>query len=397
MGGAPESHCCISKQLRRPLTRARGGRKPDSGSDRTVVYDSAMLFLVSIAVRALARLLVGSGKDDGSKELEILVLRHQLRVLRRKNPHLKLRPLDRVLLAAMSRVIPRERWSSFMVTPASLLRWHRELVRRKWTYRKRGRPGRPPIDPEVRDLVLRLARENPRWGCVRIQGELRKLGIRVGATTIRTLLRRFGLGPAPRRTGPTWSQFLRSQAEGIIATDFFTVETVWLRTLYVLMFIELGSRRVHITASTAHPHSGWVTQEARNLLMDRDNGSPAIRFLIHDRDAKFSGPFDEVFCSEGAEVILTPIRAPNANAYAERFISTVRAECLDWSLIRGRRHLDLTLRAYAEHYNRQRPHRALALAAPQAESKDPIPVRPRDVRRRDVLGGLIHEYDGMAA
>ncbi len=193
-----------------------------------------------------------------------------------------------------------------MVTPQTLVRWHRELVRRKWTYGRAGKPGRPPIDREVRDLILRLARETPRWGAVRIQGELRKLGIRVGATTIRTLLRRVGLGPAPRRSGPTCSAFLRVQAKGIVACDFFTVETLWLRTLYVLVFIELGSRRVFVTASTSHPDSAWVTQQARNLSMDRDCRSPALRFLIHDRDSKFSGPFDEVFRSEGTRVVLTP-------------------------------------------------------------------------------------------
>ena len=356
-----------------------------------------MLFLLSLAVRALARLVIGSRGDDRSKDLEILILRHPLRVLRRKKPHLRLRPLDRTLLAAASRVLPRDRWASFMVTPATLFRWHRELVRRKWTYRATRGPGRPPLDPEVRELILRLARENPRWGCVRIQGELRKLGIQVGATTIRMLLRRTGLGPAPRRIGPTWSQFLRAQADGVIAADFFTVETVWLRTLYVLAFIELGTRRIHLTSSTDHPDSAWVTQHARNLVMDLGDRTTPIRFVLHDRDAKFTGSFDEVFRSEGAEVILTPIRAPNANAHIERLISTLRRECLDWTLVRGRRHLDRTLRAYADHYNRNRPHRALGLAIPEPVAEDPVPTRPRDVRRREILGGLINEYHGVAA
>jgi transposase InsO family protein len=270
-------------------------------------------------------------------------------------------------------------------------------VRKKWTYGRSGLPGRPPIDPEVRELVLKIAKENPRWGCVRIQGELAKLGIRVSATTIRTLLRTARLGPAPRRTGPTWTQFLRAQAQGIIACDFFTVETAWLRTLYVLVFIELGSRRIRLSASTVHPDAAWVTQQARNLAMELDDRPTAIRFLIHDRDTKFVGPFNEVFRSEEARVILTPIRAPNANAYAERVIETVRAECLDWTLILGRRHLDRTLRTYAEHYNRGRPHRALALATPLAKDEAPIAVSPRDVRRQDLLGGLIHEYGGLAA
>lgn len=176
-------------------------------------------------------------------------------------------------------------------------------MRKKWTYGKAGPPGRPPIDPEVRELTLRIARENPRWGCVRIQGELAKLGIRVSATTIRTLLRTARLGPAPRPTGPTWTEFLRAQAQGIIACDFFTVETAPLRTLYVLLFIELGSRRIHLSTSTVHPDAAWVTGQARNLTPDLDDRSPAIRFLIHDRDTKFVGPFDEVFRSEGAKVV----------------------------------------------------------------------------------------------
>jgi putative transposase len=237
-----------------------------------------MLFLLGLLVRAFSRLLVSSHSDDGSKDLEILVLRHQLRVLRRKTGPLKLRAIDRVLLALASRSIPRERWSCFLVTPATLLRWHRELVRKKWTYGKKGLPGRPPIDPEVRDLILRIAKENPRWGCVRIGGELRKLGIAVSATTIRTLLRTSRLGPAPRRTGPSWTQFLRAQAQGVVACDFFTLETAWLRTLYVLLFIELGSRRIHLSASTAHPDGAWVTQQARNLAMNLDDRPPPYGF-----------------------------------------------------------------------------------------------------------------------
>ena len=359
-----------------------------------------MFSLLYLAIRVLGRIIVTGGhggRDDGAKALEILVLRHQLRVLRRTSGPPRYRAIDRVLLAAASRSIPRDRWVAFLVTPATLLRWHRELVRKKWTYRRTGRPGRPPIDAEVRQLILRLARENPRWGCVRIQGELRKLGIRVGTTTIRSLLRAARTGPAPRRAGPTWTEFLRAQGGGIVACDFFTVETAWVRTLYALVFIELGSRRIFVSPSTAHPDSAWVTQQARNLAMELDDRSTAIRFLIRDRDTKFTRAFDEVVRSAGARVILTPVRAPNANAYAERVIETIRAECLDWSLILGRRHLDRTLRTYAEHYNRERPHRALALAPPVAEAADPAPVSPRDVRRRDLLGGLIHEYHGRAA
>ena len=367
---------------------------------RTARYDRPMWSLLYLVAHTFIRLLVSGGQqsqDDGGKDLEILVLRHQLRVLQRTSGRPRLRTIDRVLVAAASRVIPRDRWVAFLVTPATLLRWHRELVTRKWTYRRTGRPGRPPLDAAIRTLILRLARENPRWGCVRIEGELRKLGIRVGATTIRNLLRTTRLGPAPRRTGPSWTEFLRAQAGGIIACDFFTVETAWLRTLYVLAFIELGSRRIHLSPATAHPDSAWVTQQARNLALDLDARASSVRFFIRDRDTKFSRSFDQVIRSEGARVIVTPVQAPNANAHAERVIETIRAECLDWTLILGRRHLDRTLRTYVEHYNQQRPHRALALASPLAEASITVPVNPRDVRRRDLLGGLVHEYYGLAA
>jgi hypothetical protein len=358
-----------------------------------------MWSLLYLLLRTLVARIIGTSRrdqDDGAKDLETLVLRHQLRVLRRTAGRPQLRAIDRVLLAAASRVLPRDRWVAFLVTLATLLRWHRELVRRKWTYRRTGRPGRPPIGPEVRALILRLARENPRWGCVRILGELRKLGIPVGGTTIRTLLRTARLGPAPRRSGPTWSEFLRAQ-EGIIACDFFTAETAWLRTLYVLVFIELGSRRIHVSPSTAHPDSAWVTQQARNLALRLDGRASPVRFLIRDRDTKFSRSFDTVLRSEGCGSSAPRSGAPNANAHAERVIETIRAECLDWSLFWGRRHLDRTLRIYAEHYNRGRPHRALGLAPPLAAVGEPFLVDPRVVRRRDLLGGLLHEYHGLAA
>src|SRR5438067_2173785 len=222
------------------------------------------------------------------------------------------------------------------------------LGRGGWCYRSR-RLRRRPLDPAVRELVLRLGRENPRWGCVRIQGELRKLGIWVGATTIRSILRRSGVGPVPRRTGPSWAEFLRAQANGILACDFFTVETAWLRTLYVLFWIEHGSRRVHLAGVTANPDCPWVSQQARNLAIDErleDMG-----FLIHDRDTKFCGSFDAIVRSEGVQVIETPLRAPRANAVAERWVRTVRNECLDHLLVLGRRHLEQILRAYLAHYN----------------------------------------------
>jgi transposase InsO family protein len=278
------------------------------------------------------------------------------------------------------------------VTPQTLLRWHRELVRRKWAQPRRA-AGRPPTDGRVRALVLRFARENPRWGYARIAGELLKLGLRVSPSTVRRILLAAGSGPAPRRLGPSWRQFLRQQAASMLACDFFTIETLSLRRFYVLFFIELGSRRVHLGGRTTNPTGAWVTQQARNLsftgLFDR------MRFIIHDRDSKFAAAFDEVFRSEGIQVIHTPIRAPQANAHAERFVRTIRAECLDWLLILGRRHLEVLLRAYAAHYNRERPRRALALHPPQqAPAARPSIGR---IERRDVLGGLIHEYHRAAA
>jgi putative transposase len=233
---------------------------------------------------------------------------------------------------------------------------------------------------------------------VRIQGELRKLGIRIAATTIRRVLRANGLGPSPRRWGPTWSQFLRVQAEGILASDFFTVETLRLKTLYVLFFIELHTRRVHVAGVTAHPDSAWVTQHARNLaIWGSEERLASARFLIHDRDAKYSGPFNEVFRTEGVEVIRTPIRAPRANAFAERWVRTVRTECLDWMLLRGRRHLECVLRAYASHYNGGRPHRGLRLATPERPESTPgTPANATGLLRREILGGLVHEYECAA-
>ncbi len=239
------------------------------------------------------------------------------------------------------------------------------------------------MSDELVELIVRLGRENRRWGCVRIQGELRKLGIRVSATSIRRVLRHHGLGPVPR-SGPTWSEFLRAQANSVLATDFFTVDTISLKQLYVLFVIELATREVHILGVTDHPTGAFVTQVARNLVGDLVDRGRSIKFLIRDRDTKFTASFDEVFVSEGIRVIKTPVRSPRANAYAERWVRTVRTECLDWILVLGRRHLNGILREYVRHYNQQRPHRGLDLGVPVPSSGSVAssPAAPRPASRR---------------
>jgi hypothetical protein len=309
----------------------------------------------------------------------------------------KLQPADRALLAALSRVLPRSRWSCFFARPDTLLRWHRRLVAGAWTYPHRG-TGRPPLDQELQQLIIRLASENPRWGYQRIKGELLRLGIHVSATGIRTTLRRHGLDPTPRPTTTTWRAFLRRQAAGIVACDLVTVDTVWLRRLYVLFFIDVATRRVHLAGVTANPNAAWVTQQARNLLLRLEDQERRVRFLIRDRDGKFCRGFDDVFCTEGAKVLVTPVQAPNANAYAERWVRTVRTECLDWLLIVGRGHLEQVLRIYVRHDNEHRPHRALGLESPSPSARPTLisEARRGRVRRRDLLGGTLHEYHQAA-
>ena len=251
------------------------------------------------------------------------------------------------------------------------------------------------MSDELVDLIVRLGRENRRWGCVRIQGELRKLGIRVSASSVRRILRQHGLGPAPR-SGPTWREFLATQAKSMPATDFFTVGTVSLKQLYVLFVIELSTRQVHLLGVTDHPTGAFVTQVARNLVGDLADRGRSVKFLIWDRDAKFCASFDEVFRSEGIRVIKTPVRSPRANAYAERWVRTVRTECLDWLLVVGQGHLERVLRRYVRHYNEQRPHLGIDLDVPVSDSPTIAPPS-LNIHRHDVLGGLIHEYQPVAA
>ena len=327
-----------------------------------------------------------------------MVLRHQVRVLQRQiHGRVRYRPADRAMLAGLSRLLPRARWRCFLVTPDTLLRWHRELARRKWRrWRGQRSPDRPPMSDDLVELIVRLGRENRRWGCVRIQGELRKLGIRVSATSVRRVLRHHGLGPVPRN-GPTWSEFLHAQANSVLATNFFTVDTISLKQLSVLFVIELGTREVHILGVTDHPTAAFVTQVARNFVGDLFDRGRSIKFLIRDRDTKFTANFDEVFASEGIRLIKTPVRSPRDNAYAERWVRTVRTECLDWILVLSRRHLTGILKEYVTHYNQHRPHRGLDLGVPVPSETTVVTPPSFRVDRHDVLGGLIHEYLPQAA
>jgi putative transposase len=318
-------------------------------------------------------------RSSDFKELEIVVLRHELAVLRRQLSRPALRPADRAFLAAASRLLPRPRWRAFFVTPETLLAWHRRLIARRWTYPGR-RPGRPKVSREARELVLRLARENPRWGYQRIVGELHGLGVVISATTVRRILAAAGLGPAGARNGLSWRQFIRAQAKSMVACDFFTVDTISLRRIYVLFFIALSTRRVHLAGLTEHPDGPWTAQQARNLVFSLSERDRPLEFLVRDNDGKFTGAFDTVFNTEGIRVIHTPVRAPKANAVAERFVGTVRRECLDWVLIANRRHLQHVLREFVDHYNRHRPHRALGLTPPDPISQHD-PSRHREPPR----------------
>ena len=353
--------------------------------------------LLSFLYRVVCRVTEGiriHQMDAVAKDAEILVLRHQLAVLQRQAARPRFTWSDRALVSALARLVPRERWASFLVTPETILRWHRALVRRRWTYPHRSH-GRTPLAQETVELIVRLARENPRWGYLRIVGELKKLGIAVSKTSVAAVLRRHRLPPAPRRSGPTWSEFLRAQAKGILATDFFTVDTVTLRRFYVLFVIEIDRRRVHLLGVTANPNGPWVTQVARNFAFDLEDTGRQFRFLIRDRDTKFTAAFDTVFTSVAIEAIRTPIASPQANAFAERFVRTVREDCLDHLLIASQRHLEAVLAQYIRHYNEARPHRSLQLDQPLPRLGTST-AGDGKVVRHDILGGILHEYERAA-
>ena len=284
------------------------------------------------------------------------------------------------------------------MTPATLLAWHRRLVTRKWDYTNRRRPGRPSTQAAIRKLVIRIATDNPTWGHRRVQGELVKLGHRIAASTVWQIMHDAGIDPAPRRTGPTWKQFLTAQARGVLAADFVHVDTVLLRRIYALIVIEHGTRRVHLAGITANPHGTWTTQAARNFLMGLDQRTTAVKFLIRDRAGQFTGSVDAVFQADGIRILTSPPQAPRANAICERMIGTLRREVLDRLLIVNEHHLRQVLAEYLRHYNTARPHRALGQLTPaQAPTQPPeINLAEHRIRRKQVLGGLTHEYQTAA-
>jgi putative transposase len=351
-----------------------------------------LLYLILLRVLNLLLLL---GRSSASKDVEILVLRHEVAVLRRVNPKPRLDWADRAVFAALVRRLPQMLRRHRLVTPGTILRWHRRLIAKKWTYPHRL--GRPPVQDAVASLIERMARENRSWGYQRIQGELLKLGHHVGASTIRRVLQRLWIPPAPvRDTDTTWRQFLRTQASTMLACDFFHVDcAVTLQRIYVLFVLEVPSRSVHLLGVTTNPDSRWTTQQIRNLVMDLGDRITQFRFLVRDRAGQFTASFDAVLADVGIQVVRIPPRCPRANCFAERFVRTLRTELTDRTLIFSQRHLRVVLTEYVRHYNGRRPHRARDLRPPRP-THPAMNLSHEHITRRPVLGGLINEYERVA-
>ncbi|MFI8305156.1 integrase core domain-containing protein [Streptomyces sp. NPDC085927] len=346
---------------------------------------------------AMLRLLPMSDRD---KVVEILTLRHQITVLERQlgGGRVRFTPTDRAFLAALLHRLPRDvlRRLRLLVRPDTVLRRHRDLVTRRHADQSRPkRPGRPRTVRSIRALVLHLARENPGWGYRRVHGELLVLGVKVAASTVWEILKEAGIDPSPERSSSTWADFLRSQAEALLACDFFETVTLTGTRLYVFAVIEHATRRIRVLGATAHPTAAWVAQAAKNLVMDLEDTGCRARFLIRDRDGKFSSLFDA-----GVEVMLTGVRMPRMNSIMERWVQTCRGELLDRILIWNQRHLLHVLREFEKFYNSHRPHQGIANARPlnplPAPIADPDETARLDIRRSDRLGGVLHEYEHVA-
>lgn len=355
------------------------------------------LSLVTALVRNLITLPGVVLRSRVAKDAEVLALQHENAVLRRQIARVRYEPADRIWFAVLSRLVPREGWRQvFAVSPATLLAWHRQLLAHKWTYTQHRRPGRPCTAHTIKQLILRLARENHTWGHRRIQGELARLGYPIAHSTVWEILQAAGIDPAPQRSGPTWRQFLTTQAHGIIAADFFHLDTIALKRLYALVFIEHGTRRLHLAGVTAHPTAQWTLQQARNLTMTLGHRMHSQRFLLRDRDGKYTRTFDAVFEADDVEILLSPPGAPRANAICERVVGTLRRELLDRILIYNEDHARTVLTEYVRHYNQHRPHQSRQQLPPDS-AQPPTPATVTDlqadrVRRQPVLDGLINEY-----
>ncbi len=336
-----------------------------------------LLKIIYLLMRCLLNLADLVFRGDQAKDAELLVLRHENAVLRRHVGRVQYEPADRAWLAALARLMPRNRWPGvFPVTPATLLAWHRKLTAKKYDTSRKRKPGRPPTVRSIARLAVRLAEDNPLWGYRRIHGELTKLGVTVAPSTIWEILHAAGLDPAPRRAGPTWRQFLAAQAAGILAVDFLHADTVLLKRLYVLVFIEHSTRRMHLGGVTAHPTGEWTVQQARNLAISLGERFYEFRFLIRDRGSNFTRSFDAVFEATGTTILRTAVQAPRMNAICERLVGTLRRELLDRILILGEAHLRAVLAEYQAHYNTARPHQGIAQRVPDREPDD-VPGSPR--------------------
>ena len=358
------------------------------------------LRFVFLLITQMASWLRLSRREEAWQTAEVLILRHQLAVLQRRQPRRpNLNWADRALIATLLAVIPKTRRQGLrlLVTPDTILRWHRDILRRRWAARSmRRRTGRPATRRNIRALVLRLARENPEWGDRRIHGELAGLGVKIAASTVWAILKKAEIEPAPRRTDPTWSQFLRSQAGTILACDFFTAGLLDGTQAYVLAVIEHATRRIRILGITLHPTGEWTAQQARNLAMDLGEQAHQVKFMIRDRGTNFTAAFDAILADAGIRTVLCNVRTPRMNAIAERWIGGCRRELLDRTLIWNQGHLRWILRQYETHHNRHRPHRSLDFAAPLKPLPVPVDLEQYRIRRQTRARGLINEYHLVA-